>query len=65
MFKVGWTLCFLWGSGLSLSLDRPRNIPTKLSAAVGDSVVFNCPLDFPQDIEIPYILNWKKDVSIF
>ncbi|XP_077292450.1 borderless isoform X2 [Arctopsyche grandis] len=61
MFRVGWTICFLWGSGLTLSLDRPRNIPTKLSAAVGDSVVFNCPLDFPQDIEIPYILNWKKD----
>lgn len=24
---------------------------------------FDFPLDFPQDIEIPYILHWNKEVS--
>lgn len=37
-----------------------------LDAKVGTHAVFNCPLDFPQDIEIPYILHWNKEVnSIF
>ncbi|XP_075224945.1 borderless isoform X2 [Lycorma delicatula] len=33
---------------------------TFLTANVGDSVVFNCQLDFPHDVIIPYILQWKK-----
>lgn len=42
--------------------EEPK--PTYLSANVGDHVVFNCELDFPQDIPIPYTLKWNKDVSI-
>ncbi|RZC43153.1 turtle, partial [Asbolus verrucosus] len=35
--------------------------PIYLTASVGDYVIFNCNVDFPQTIPIPYMLNWKKD----
>jgi hypothetical protein len=35
---------------------------TMLTAKVGEYVVFNCPLDFPHDHVIPYILRWNKEV---
>lgn len=38
--------------------------PTYLEGKVGSYVVFNCPIDYPQDIEIPFILHWNKDVRI-
>lgn len=38
--------------------------PTYLESQVGTHAILNCQLDFPQDIVIPYILRWKKDVSI-
>jgi hypothetical protein len=34
-----------------------------LSTRVGEYVVFDCPLDFPHDYVIPYILRWNKEVS--
>lgn len=37
--------------------------PVKLKATVGDSVVFNCRLEFPNDVPIPYIMHWNKGVS--
>ncbi|CAG9859891.1 unnamed protein product [Phyllotreta striolata] len=36
------------------------NKPRYLTAAVGESVVFNCEIDFPQSFPIPYKLFWKK-----
>lgn len=39
--------------------DRPKY----LTAGVGDSVVFDCEIDFPQDFPIPYTLYWKRKVS--
>lgn len=44
--------------------EEKTNKPTYLTANVGEYVVFNCELDFPQDIPIPYILRWNKDVSL-
>ncbi|XP_068085306.1 protein borderless isoform X2 [Anabrus simplex] len=38
--------------------DRP---PTYLSASVGEHAIFNCPLDFPHDIVVPYNLIWNRD----
>lgn len=35
---------------------------TYLEGRVGEHAVFNCHIDFPQDIQIPYILHWIKDV---
>lgn len=37
--------------------------PIYLTASVGDYVIFNCNVDFPQNIPIPYMLNWTKEVS--
>ena len=37
--------------------------PSYLTTAVGEYVVFNCDLDFPHEIPIPYILHWNRDVS--
>lgn len=38
--------------------------PTYLEGRVGSYVVFNCHIEFPQeDHPIPYILNWKREVS--
>lgn len=34
-----------------------------LEAQVGSYVVFNCALEFPHETEIPYVLQWNKDVS--
>lgn len=46
-----------------LDIDLLNKQATYEDAKVGSYVVFNCPLDFPQDIEIPYRLQWNKDVS--
>lgn len=46
-----------------VDLDSLSKRATYLDAKVGSYAVFNCPLDFPHDIEISYILHWKKDVS--
>ncbi|KAJ8936942.1 hypothetical protein NQ314_012123, partial [Rhamnusium bicolor] len=37
-----------------------ENEPTYLTAAVGDYVVFNCNIDFPQSFPIPHKLYWKR-----
>jgi hypothetical protein len=37
--------------------------PVYLSAHVGESVVFSCDLDFPQDVVVRYVLNWNKEVK--
>ncbi|XP_014247485.1 protein turtle [Cimex lectularius] len=31
-----------------------------ITAILGESVVFNCPVDFPQDHPVPYVLQWEK-----
>ncbi|XP_063709188.1 protein borderless [Culicoides brevitarsis] len=32
-----------------------------LEGRVGEHVIFNCHIDFPQDTPIPYVLHWLKD----
>lgn len=46
-----------------MEMDFLNQKPTYLEAKVGSYAVFNCPLDFPQEIEIPYILHWNKEVT--
>lgn len=41
--------------------DRP---PVYLEAKVGSYVILNCPVDFPKNDPIPYVLHWNKDVSL-
>lgn len=43
--------------------DGLLNKSTYLEAQVGSYKVFNCPLEYPHGIEIPYNLHWNKDVS--
>lgn len=40
--------------------DRDSN---NFTATIGDYIVFNCHLDFPHEIPIPYILHWNREVS--
>ncbi|KAG8034146.1 hypothetical protein G9C98_001230 [Cotesia typhae] len=52
-------LCYAaLGYGLMLDEERDSN---NFTAAVGDYVVFNCHLDFPHEIPIPYILHWNRE----
>ncbi|XP_014210122.1 protein borderless isoform X1 [Copidosoma floridanum] len=46
--------------GLGLLLEEEKE-PSYLTAAVGENVIFDCDLDFPHDIPIPYILHWNRD----
>uniref|UniRef100_T1PJJ1 Fibronectin type III n=1 Tax=Musca domestica TaxID=7370 RepID=T1PJJ1_MUSDO len=39
--------------------DRQKT--THLEAKVGSYVVFNCYIDFPYDLPIPYVVHWSKD----
>ena len=43
--------------------DRIRK-PLYLEGRVGSHVVFNCPIEFPQETPIPYVLHWNKDVNM-
>lgn len=47
-----------------MEVDLLNRRPTYLEAKVGSYAIFNCPLDFPQEIEIPYILHWNKEVGV-
>ncbi|XP_040167442.1 protein borderless [Anopheles arabiensis] len=35
--------------------------PVYLEAKIGSYVILDCPVDFPQDEPIPYVLHWNKD----
>uniref|UniRef100_A0A1A9ZJ19 Uncharacterized protein n=1 Tax=Glossina pallidipes TaxID=7398 RepID=A0A1A9ZJ19_GLOPL len=37
---------------------------THLEAKVGSYVVFNCYIDFPYDLPIPYVVHWSKDLLL-
>lgn len=45
------------------SSEEDEETSTSLYATVGSHIAFNCEIEFPNDIEIPYELRWNKDVS--
>lgn len=55
-------LQFVWAVQC-IDLDLMNKEATYLDGKVGSYAVFNCPLDFPQEIEIPYTLVWNKEVT--
>ncbi|XP_012265467.1 protein borderless isoform X2 [Athalia rosae] len=58
----GFFIALLWSEASSYGhLLEEEKEPTFLTAGVGDYVVFNCDLDFPHDIPIPYILRWNHE----
>lgn len=34
-----------------------------ITAILGESVVFNCPVEFPGEHPVPYVLQWGKKVG--
>jgi hypothetical protein len=34
-----------------------------ITAILGESVIFNCHVEFPGDHPVPYVLQWEKKVS--
>lgn len=34
-----------------------------ITAILGESVVFNCQVEFPADHPVPYVLQWEKKVG--
>ncbi|KAL1506833.1 hypothetical protein ABEB36_006123 [Hypothenemus hampei] len=47
-----------------IGLLDEENYPRYLTAAVGDFIVFDCEIDFPQGYTIPYKLYWKRGEEI-
>ena len=39
-------------------------VPTgrHVTALVGSNVILECPLKFPNDEHVPYVIEWKKQV---
>lgn len=57
-----WALC---ARALSAAASLLPPEAEQLRASVGGFAVMNCHLDFPFGNEIPYHLQWDKDVSCF
>lgn len=55
---LAWAACAAGAGGSLLPLEAEE-----LRASVGGFAVMNCHLDFPFGNEIPYHLQWDKDVS--
>jgi len=43
---------------LSISEDAVH-----ITAILGEGVIFNCHVEFPNDHPVPYVLQWDKKVS--
>lgn len=56
-------LCILWGTEVAKGGLITENY--QMNATVGGYVIMNCHLDFPFGNEIPYQLEWDKDVNVF
>lgn len=52
-----------WALALCAAASASLLETERLHASVGGYAVFNCHLDFPFGNEIPYQLQWDKDVS--
>jgi hypothetical protein len=47
----------------SIGLSNPQDAE-HLTAMVGDSIVFNCHIEFPEAHPVPYVIQWEKKVFI-
>lgn len=56
------SLLIILSATLSSCYYFDDNVPRYLTAAVSDSVVYDCEIDFPQGFPIPYMLEWKRQV---
>lgn len=51
-------MLFATGSSNSQMQDAEH-----LTAMVGDSIVFNCHIEFPESHPVPYVIQWEKKVN--
>lgn len=47
----------------SVTCHQDHQDAVHITAILGESVVFNCQVDFPEDIPVPYVLQWEKKVG--
>lgn len=64
MLTIFFSSIFFISFSSSICYYFEDNRPRYLTAGVGDSVVFDCEIDFPQDFPIPYKLYWKRKVIL-
>lgn len=57
----GWILD--QGMGQVFEPDVVKNDPEVVTAPISGNITLNCSLDFPQGNEIPFYVEWRKDVS--
>lgn len=53
---------------LPVTCHQDHQDAVHITAILGESVVFNCQVDFPEDIPVPYVLQWEKkgqDIPIY
>ncbi|XP_066245868.1 protein borderless isoform X2 [Euwallacea similis] len=55
-----WSLVFSGALYVAKGYFEEENHPKYLTAAVGDFIVFDCEIDFPQGYPIPYRLYWRR-----
>lgn len=48
---------------LPVTCHQDHQDAVHITAILGESVVFNCQVDFPEDIPVPYVLQWEKKVG--
>lgn len=48
---------------LFIATGSTFNDAVHITAIVGESVVFNCQVEFPAEHPVPYVLQWEKKVS--
>ncbi|GBP55579.1 Protein turtle [Eumeta japonica] len=48
---------------LPVTCHQEHQDAVHITAILGESVVFNCQVDFPEDIPVPYVLQWEKKVG--
>ncbi|KAJ2942621.1 hypothetical protein O0L34_g2088 [Tuta absoluta] len=48
---------------LPVTCHQDHQDAVHITAILGESVVFNCQVDFPEDTPVPYVLQWEKKVG--
>uniref|UniRef100_U5ETE2 Putative neuronal cell adhesion molecule n=1 Tax=Corethrella appendiculata TaxID=1370023 RepID=U5ETE2_9DIPT len=61
LILIFYVLTTLVNSVHSVLEERYNKKPIYLDGRVGSHVVLNCPVEFPQEDPIPYVLHWNKD----
>ncbi|XP_030380444.1 LOW QUALITY PROTEIN: protein turtle [Scaptodrosophila lebanonensis] len=57
---------FIWLIAVLIKNAEAHNIPedaVHITAILGEGVIFNCHVEFPNDHPVPYVLQWDKKVS--